>query len=261
MRSSWRAGWRSRLEAHLEGFHALTDPAALIMMAGGDGFNMPVSGDWIDRFIADSAELAQKTKAGFAATAARHGLGAASSWREETGYAPILVARRARFFDLAVLGRSERVVERPHTDAIEETLMHSGRPVLLAPSKPPAVIGETVAVGWNGTPESVHVIAASLPLLAKARAVSVITVAEEATDELAALLDYLARHEIKAKHRQVRPVAGVGPGEQLLAEARDGGADVLLMGGYGHRPWRELLFGGATRQVVGASLLPVLMAH
>jgi nucleotide-binding universal stress UspA family protein len=57
------------------------------------------------------------------------------------------------------------------------------------------------------------------------------------------------------------PVAHVGPGEQVLAEARDEGADLLVMGGYGHRPWRELLFGGATRQIVGHSLLPVLIAH
>jgi len=160
-----------------------------------------------------------------------------------------------------VLGRSERVVERPHTDAVEETLIHSGRPVLLAPMKPATVIGESVAVGWNGSPESVHVLAASLPLLAKARTVTVITVGDEPTEDTLALLDYLLRHDIQAKHRQVQPVSGVGPGEQLLAEARDQGADMLLMGGYGHRPWRELLFGGATRQVIGSSLLPVLLAH
>jgi len=50
-------------------------------------------------------------------------------------------------------------------------------------------------------------------------------------------------------------------GEQLLAGAREDGADLLVMGGYGHTPWRELLFGGATRAVVGTSLLPVLLSH
>jgi nucleotide-binding universal stress UspA family protein len=257
-----------RFEAHLEGLHVPSDPKQLIMMAG-DGYNMPISGDWIDRFIADNAEIAKKAKAAFAAAAARHGLAmaaapgkaASASWREETGYAPIIVARRARFFDLAVLGRSERVVERPHTDTIDETLIHSGRPVLLAPAKPPSVIGETVAVGWNGSAEAVHVIAASLPLLAAAKTVSLITVGDEPAEGAPALLDYLACHAIRATHRQVQPVAGVGPGEQLLAEARDGGADLLVMGGFGHRPWRELVFGGATRQVIGTSLLPVLLAH
>jgi nucleotide-binding universal stress UspA family protein len=251
-----------RLEAHLEGLHVRADPTQLLsMMGGGDAFNMPISGEWIDRFIADAEELAQKTRAAFMAVAGRHGVAAAAAWREETGYAPVLVAQRARFFDLVVLGRSERVVERPHTDTVEETLIHSGRPVLLAPAKPPAVLGDSIAVGWNGTPEAVHVLAASLPLLAAARAVSLITVGDEPEHGTLALIDYLAWHDIHAKHRQVRPVSGVGPGEQLLADARDEGADLLVMGGYGHRPWRELLFGGATRQVIGTSLLPVLLAH
>jgi nucleotide-binding universal stress UspA family protein len=95
----------------------------------------------------------------------------------------------------------------------------------------------------------------------KAQNVVAITVGAESETNPLALLDYLAAHGISAKHRQVMPIKGVGPGEQLLAEAREAGADLLVMGGYGHRPWRELLFGGATRQVVGASLLPVLLAH
>jgi nucleotide-binding universal stress UspA family protein len=36
---------------------------------------------------------------------------------------------------------------------------------------------------------------------------------------------------------------------------------LLVMGGYGHAPWREVLFGGATREVIGTSLLPVLLSH
>lgn len=207
-----------RLAAHLEGFHVKADPAQLLTWAGADGFGMPMSGEWIDRYTADIAALAKTAKAAFTDVAARHGLAteaaptaASASWREETGYAPVLVARRARFFDLAILGRSERVVELPHSDTVEETLIHSGRPVLLAPAKPPAVIGETIAVAWNGTPESVHVLAASLPLLAAARAVSVITIGDEPAEGAGALIDYLAWHDIHAKHRQVQPVSGVGP--------------------------------------------------
>jgi nucleotide-binding universal stress UspA family protein len=257
-----------RFEAHLEGFHVKVDPRDIVMMAS-DGFGMPISGDWIDKLITDSTELAAKTKASFLATVGRHGLavadtprsGASASWREESGYAPVLVAERARFFDLAVLGRSERVVERPHTDTIEETLIHSGRPVLIAPAKVPNTVGEKIALGWNGAPEAVHVLAASLTLFAGAREVIVVTVGDEAAESAPAAVEYLAWHGVTARHHKVMPVSGVGPGEQVLAEARDEGADLLVMGGYGHRPWRELLFGGATRQVVGHSLLPVLIAH
>jgi nucleotide-binding universal stress UspA family protein len=251
-----------RLGAHLEAFHVKTDPTQIIMLAA-DGYNMPVAGEWIDRIIADADEIAAKTKTAFAATAQRHGLKMESSdasWHEEVGYAPLLVARRARFFDLVVLGRSERVVEHPYSDTIEETLKLSGRPVLLAPAKPPATIGETVAVGWNGSPEAVHALTSALPVLEKAQSVFLITVAEE-EETPQPLIDYLARHGVAAKHHRSLPVKGVGAGEQVLAEARDAGADLLVMGAYGHRPWREILFGGATRQIVGTSLLPVLLAH
>jgi nucleotide-binding universal stress UspA family protein len=132
--------------------------------------------------------------------------------------------------------------------------------VLLAPAKPPAAIGDTIALGWNGSAEAVHAVSASLPLLEKAQSVVVITVGDE-DDGPQPLLDYLALHGVAAQHRQVAAVKGVGPGEQLLADAHDAGADLLVMGAYGHRPWREQLFGGATRRVVGTSLLPVLLAH
>jgi nucleotide-binding universal stress UspA family protein len=254
-----------RLGAHVEGFHVKVDPAQILTLAS-DGFNTPMAGEWIDKIVADADEFAAKTKTSFAAAAQRHGLKmaagpGAASWREESGYGPALVANRARFFDAVILGRSERVVQHAYSDTIEETLKHSGRPVLLAPAKPPAVIGETIAVGWNGSPEAVHAIAATLPLLEKAKSVTVITIAEASGEAPTALIEYFAAQGIAAKHRNSEPVKGVGAGEQLLAEARDAGADLLVMGAYGHRPWRETLFGGATREVVGHSLLPVLLAH
>jgi nucleotide-binding universal stress UspA family protein len=259
----------ARTGAHLEALHVKTDPTQIAAMMMGDGFGMPISGEWFDRLIADSDKLAEKTEGAFAAIAKRHDLVLAAgprdkstaAWRVETGYAPIVVAGRARFFDLAVLGRSERVINEPHSDTIEETLMRSGRPVLLAPAKPPGKLGETIAVGWNGSPESVHALASSLPLLAKARTVVLITVSDTADEDVLSLRDYLGVHAIAATHRKVPPVKGLGPGEQLLAEARDKGADLLVMGGYGHRPWRETLFGGATRQIVETSILPILLMH
>ena len=77
----------------------------------------------------------------------------------------------------------------------------------------------------------------------------------------AALVDYLGWYGIAAKHRHMPTIEGAGVGQQLLSAAEEDGANLLVMGGYGHVPWREFLFGGATRDVVGASLLPVLLTH
>lgn len=259
----------SRFDAHLEAFHVGVDPGELIMTAAY-GFGMPLPSEWIDRLVAESASIAATTKAAFDAAVARHALpvaktpataAASAAWREEPGYAPVLVARHARFFDLVVLGRSDRVIDRPHSDTVEEVLIHAGRPVLLAPAQPPSVLGETVALGWNGSPEAVRVLAAALPFLRAARAVHVMAIGDQDGDDIASVVEHLAWHGITAAHHTSLPIHGVGAGGQLLSEARDAGADLLIMGAYGHTTWRELLFGGATRDVVGVSLLPVLLSH
>ena len=271
-----------RFEAHLEGLHIRADATQLIM-AAGDGFGMPIAGEFIDKFNRDVAAAASKTKAAFEAALQRHGIaqaaqppklgdpgkppksGASATWREETGYAPGLLSRRARFFDLVVLGRSDRVVDEPHSDAVEQTLLRSGRPVFLAPAKPPASFGESVALGWNGSAESVRALAASLPLLATSRTVTIISIGDvkdRGVDSGASgVVEYLAWQGVSARLRQAAPMTGVGPGQQLLSAAREENADLLVMGGYGRGPWREMFFGGATRELVSASLLPLLLVH
>jgi nucleotide-binding universal stress UspA family protein len=263
-----------RFGAHLEAFHAKPDPRDLFAYST-DGFGNSMSGDFVDRFVKDSDAIAAKTKAAFEATVAKHQIGisaapslglpekisASAAWREEVGYAATLVSRRARFFDLVVLGRSDRVVDQPHTDVVEQTLINSGRPVLVAPAEPPADIGEGIAIGWNGSAAATRALAASLPFLAVARKVSIVTIGDRHQDSAAALVEYLGWYSVAAKHRHMPTIEGAGVGQQLLSAAEDEGANLLVMGGYGQVPWREFLFGGATRDVVGASLLPVLLTH
>jgi nucleotide-binding universal stress UspA family protein len=263
-----------RFGAHLEAFHAKPDPRDLFAYST-DGFGSSMSGDFVDRFVKDSDSIAAKTKAAFEATIAKHQIGisaapslglpdkisASATWREEVGYAATLVSRRARFFDLVVLGRSDRVVDQPHTDVVEQTLINSGRPVLVAPAQPPADIGDAIAVGWNGSAAATRALAASLPFLASARSVSIITIGDRHQSSAAALVEYLGWYSVAAKHRHMPTIEGAGVGQQLLSAAHEEGANLLVMGGYGHVPWREFLFGGATREIVGASLMPVLLTH
>ena len=256
-----------QFQSHLEIFHVRADPREVLQAVAGSG--MPMNGEWIDQMNADTEAIAAKTKSAFVDATKRHGIaldggtsGAASAtWRQEIGNAPRLVSRRAQYFDVIVLGRSDRVVEEPHSDTIEETLIHSGRPVLLAPARAPATLGDVIAVGWNGSPAAVRVLSASLPLLHTAKRVFIITVGDRHEASAAEVEKYLGWYGIASAHRHVGSLSGVGPGEALLAAARDEDADLLAMGGFGHAPWRELLFGGATRELVGTSLLPLLLSH
>jgi nucleotide-binding universal stress UspA family protein len=257
-----------RFQAHVECLHIRPDPEELMMTAGA-AFGMPLPGTWIEKVSLDGERGAAKIKSAFVTAATRHALavadspqlGASASWREERGHAPGTLSERARFFDLVVLGRSERVIGRPYTDTVEQTLLHSGRPVLLAPARTPPKLGETIALGWNGSPQAVRVLKASLPLLRRAQAVLVIVVGPKHRPSASGVQEHLAWHGIDTKVREIPVVEGVGPGAQLLSAARDAGADLLALGGYGHTPWHEMLLGGATREIVGVSLLPLLISH
>ena len=263
-----------RFGGHLEAFHVQVDPQDVAVVAA-DPFGASAVGLLVDEVSRASARDLARSRCFFDDAVRRHGLAvcpssppggsdrwllehASASWREEIGYSARAIANRARLFDLLVLGRSGRVVDEPHSESIEEALLTSGRPVLIAPAEPPNVLGETIAIAWNDSPECAKALAAAMPLLARAREVHVLSVGQTSAGDL---VRHLGWYNIQASAQAVYPVKGVGAGELVLAAARDHQADLLVMGGYGHGPWRELLFGGATREVVGTSLLPLLLAH
>lgn len=263
-------GFASRLKAHVEGYHVLLDPLAVFAAFGAES-GVAVSPTFVNELVGQAEAGAAETKAAFEAAAQRHGLvpaaqpgggKATSVWRQESGHAPSLVAQRARFFDLAVLGRSERAVHGPSSDTIERTLRESGRPVLLAPSKAPAEIGRSIALAWNGSEEAVRALATAVPMLAAAETVQVITAGEDADRDAAEVLTHLAWHGIAATHRDVPYRSGDGIGTALLDAAKNAGADLLVMGGYSRAPMLQAVFGGATREVIGTDVtLPLLLVH
>jgi nucleotide-binding universal stress UspA family protein len=263
-----------RLRAHVEAFHVLPDPISVFAGMGmGEGFAL--SGDVVQEMVANADANAAKAKASFEEIATRHELphqshgqmaacldwGPSAGWRQETGDASNVVAKRARFFDLIVLGRSARVVDEPSSNTIEAVLARSGRPVLLAPAEMPANIGYVVALAWNGSPQAVRALAASLPLLVAAERVLVITVGDGDKNDILSVLDHLTWHGIIAEHHHVLANSGESTGVLLLNAAHEASADILVMGGYGHQPWREALFGGVTRDIIGTSLMPLLLMH
>ncbi len=71
---------------------------------------------------------------------------------------------------------------------------------------------------------------------------------------------HLARHGVKAEATHVH-VDDIEIGDMLLSRAADAGADMIVMGAYGHRRLRELVLGGVTQHMLGHMTAPVLMSH
>jgi nucleotide-binding universal stress UspA family protein len=70
----------------------------------------------------------------------------------------------------------------------------------------------------------------------------------------------MQRHGVQV-HCDTLATTPTQAGEMLLSRAADLGADLMVMGCFGHSRGRELVLGGASRTVLQSMTLPVLKAH
>ncbi|WP_096704382.1 universal stress protein [Magnetospirillum sp. 15-1] len=178
-------------------------------------------------------------------------------WRPISGLKQL--ALHARYADLTIVGQAPSGA----SDHITETLMSVGRPLLAVPrhGRFPSV-GRRVLVAWNASREATRAVFDSLPLLEGATNVTVMTMDAEDDDRVpgADIGLTLARHGIKVD--VVRSTLGdIDAGNALLSRAADQGADLLVMGAFGHSPLREKMLGGATRHILDHMTVPVLLSH
>lgn len=183
---------------------------------------------------------------------------------EPAGVREQLIAN-AQVRDLTAFATSGPLAH-PRLGLVEAALFGSGRPLLLMPPAARTFSNGTILVGWDATRAAVRALHDAMPLLARARQVIVASVSDDnkALPRAAsgpAITSYLAQRDInagfQALDRQQRSV-----GEALLFHARGLGANLLVMGGFGHAREREFLFGSATRDVFQSYLdVPVLLSH
>ena len=195
--------------------------------------------------------------------------GPAAGWAE-TSEVPLIpaFAEQAAYADLLVLGQhdpEDAAASAVPPDFPEAVLLASGRPGLVVPyagwSRP---VGTSVAIAWKPTPEAARAVSAAIPLLQQANAVHVLAwdgePALEVKGQRLDLQGYLRLHGIEATWHRGGPEPDA-LGEILLSRVFDLGADLLVMGCYGHSRAREWVLGGASRTLLQSMTLPVLMSH
>jgi nucleotide-binding universal stress UspA family protein len=133
---------------------------------------------------------------------------------------------------------------------IEGALFSSGKPVLLLPEgAAPSLSPERVMVAWDSRIEASRAVREALPILKGAQEVRLVLVDPEESEAAhgqepgadAAL--YLARHDVLGRH------------------AGDMGAQMIVMGAYGHSRLRQRILGGVTRSMIENPPLPIFMAR
>lgn len=178
---------------------------------------------------------------------------------------PELVAARARTRDLCVVPLAERFDGQQ--EVAQAAVFGSGRPVLVIGPQTTTPCAEglgTVVVAWDGSRAAARALADALPVLVQARQVQVLTVVNEKPLAGAGLgaeaVRHLTLHGVSAEAVEV-DARGRRIGEALGQHLKDAGADILVMGAYGHSRLREFVLGGATEHMLRAPQAPVLMSH
>src|ERR1700719_1741057 len=245
--------------AHLAGVAFRYDP----VIATDAGL---MASRFIDEQVALNEQAADAAKARFDELTRRAGISA-----ESTVLAASFEGTYRRFgalarrFDLSVVGQGRPEESAAKTMAVEGALFEAGRPVIVVPYIEHSGLKlDRVMACWDGSRTAARAIADAMPLLARAKGVDVVTIATEPakSDEMPAadMAQHLARHGLKVTIERVSR-GDVDVAGSILNYAADRSVDFVVMGGYGHSRLREFVLGGATRGILAAMTVPVLMSH
>jgi nucleotide-binding universal stress UspA family protein len=195
------------------------------------------------------------------------GTTARTEWRVVEGHPLDVVTLHARYADLIVLGQGRDLGEASaDLSALPADLVLAvGRPVLVVPRYGTfPTVGTEIMVAWDASREATRAVHDALPLLCRAQKVTVLSIDPEDTGEPRVaggdVALHLARHGVPVQTAAVGG-ADVSVGDLMLSYAADHGIDLIVMGAYGHTRLRELILGGATRQLLQFMTVPVFMSH
>jgi len=253
-------GLARQFDAHLIGLNALTLiqlPGYVVAGAGG----MPIAEIQKQR----AGELAARAKDTFNKALSASGLTTAE-WRTTELDALDAITLHGRYADLIVIGQ-------PWADDgsglgsgfAERAMLEAGRPVLTVPYVGKfSTIGKRILVAWNAGREATRAVTDAIPFMQRAASVQVIVINPESGEHGAMpgsdIALYLARHGVNVEV-YMDESGQKDIGSEILSRAADFGADLIVMGAYGHSRFREMVMGGASRTIIDSMTVPVLLSH
>ncbi|QQG35765.1 MAG: universal stress protein [Micavibrio aeruginosavorus] len=258
-------------ESHVEVWHISPDPATAIIPYVI--YDMPV---YPEGAFAEMDKISEKNKIlardKYLKTARKMKIDhlekvgivkhASSSFHTAIGQAGNILSIRGRVSDLIVM--SKPLKKHGENDVVTDVLFNSGRAVLLVPPEKEAKkFNGKVLIAWNGSRESSHAVALSMPYLGQGNTwVLTEEDGESRKFPLSAsdLADYLRRHNVQAETlKGLKKESSLSVSILNTAKALDAG--MIVMGAYSHSRMRELVLGGVTKFMLHDSELPVFMAH
>lgn len=183
--------------------------------------------------------------------------------------APARLAFFARHADLTFVGQPNPSEKgKAFQESLLESVLHnSGRPVYVVPyiGRREAKVRKAV-IAWDGGKKAVRAVNDAIPLMKGRKEVIVLVVNPKTRDEGFGgkqgenLISHLERYDINATVATVvNPELPIDTSIQNYIS--DSGADLLIMGAFGHSRLREKAFGGVTDSILNQMIVPVLMSE
>lgn len=246
-----------RHESHLTGLSIDWPPE----IPGFAAIEIPPSAmEILQRQRKESLDKSRKT---FEEKVRSFGLTDSSGWVSARGRPLDALAVRSRYADITVVPQTDPDSQRGDDDLVDELIMASGRPVLVVPYiGAPREFGRKVIVAWNASREAARAVSDAMPILEKAESVEIFAVEPKGMGDIpgADIAGHLARHGIRISASKTAGLE-LDAGNILLNQISESGADLVIMGAYGHSRMRELVLGGVTQQMLGHMTVPVLFSH
>lgn len=248
-------------DAHLDVFCVAVDHTQSgFYYAGASAYVFQAA---IERAMESAKELETWAETRLESAGIRHSVESAVA---QGGGLSTLVAMRARFCDLAVTGRPYDGTHASDRESVVEGALFEGScPVLIVPDAVPQNLGRRILVAWNQSNEALAAIRRAMPLLIGADHVEITVIdpsphSPERAEPGKALAQMLSRHGVKAEiavlARTQSQVSAI-----LMQRATEIGADMVVMGAYGQSRLREAILGGATRDLLEGTSVPIFMAR
>ena len=182
-------------------------------------------------------------------------------WQMFDGTTSDALINAARLADILVMSLDQAGAPGPARGWVSDVVTASRTPVLAVPETTRRISFDRAMIAYDDGLEASTALRAAVPMLQVAGHVRISEV--EVVPKEFPVTDaatYLSRHNISAEIA-VAPKGDQTVEERLLAEADAWRPDYLVMGAYSHGRWRETLFGGVTRFMLGELGIPVLLAH
>ncbi len=266
---------KDALARKLEAIRAIPAHAAILVIAEVPNFpyyavGIPPYGtivlpaDWQEEMTGQKTALQAKEREIETLLAEHDVSGEVSTIACEPSLVADVVARRAMLCDMVMVGDDLRASEALYSKIVHGALFQSPVGVMLNDVDAKALSAPArVFVAWNTHLHAARAVHAALPLLREASEVIIGIVDPVMTDGEDPGVDvakWLTHHGCTVAVQQY-PSGGRPVSECLLARADEVGADLIVMGSYGHSRARQAVFGGTTRTMIEQTSQAVMLAY